>query len=295
MSFEAITTTAQRLGSAMEALATLGAELRLRRDGRSADPRVRPVMDEVIRQVDPQVLEGLTAEQETAALATIQSMFRQALDLLEDPARPPGWIYDDPSILVGQGQASRRIVHLINLLADRASPLKALLQEGGTFLDVGTGTGWLAIEAARAWSAMRVIGLDPWDRVLRIARENVAAAGVQDRVDLRLQGVQDLDEKETLSLVWLPGPFLPPEVAVEAAARAHAALKIGGWVVFGIFTPPEGGLGAALTALRMVRCGGHPWTTAEVERRLRTVGFDAVETFTAGPPAVLIAGQKVRS
>jgi hypothetical protein len=51
-----------------------------------------------------QLLDGVAKNEQAAALALIQTMFRQALDLLENPERVPGWSHQDPDILQAQGQ-----------------------------------------------------------------------------------------------------------------------------------------------------------------------------------------------
>jgi ribosomal protein L11 methyltransferase len=53
-------------------------------------------------------------------------------------------------------------------------------------LDLGTGSGILAIAAARLWRATPVLAtdIDPWS--VRVARENAAANGVAARVRVRL-------------------------------------------------------------------------------------------------------------
>jgi hypothetical protein len=82
-----------RLTDSTEALAVLGAELRLRRDAVSGDARLRELLTRVATAVEPSLLDGLDAAQESIAHAAIETSFRQAADLLERPARPPGWFY----------------------------------------------------------------------------------------------------------------------------------------------------------------------------------------------------------
>ena len=94
----------QRLSVSVETLAALGAQLRLQQEGLVGDPRVRSLLNEIDRAVDPQLLENVDSHQQAAALALIQTIFRQALDLLENPARVPGWSYQDPDILQSQGR-----------------------------------------------------------------------------------------------------------------------------------------------------------------------------------------------
>ena len=163
MSFESLIAAAQRLSRSVEALAALGAQLRLQQDGLEGNPRVRALLNEIARAVDPQLLQDVDEHQQATTLALIQTTFRQALDLLEDPARDPGWSYEDPVILQSQGQVSRLIVRGIDVMATQRPELSEMLQGPGAFLDIGTGVGWLAIEAARSWPALRVVGVDPWE------------------------------------------------------------------------------------------------------------------------------------
>ena len=102
MGFESLIAAAQRLSTSVEALAALGAQLRLQQDRLECHPRVRALLHEIARAVDPQLLEDVDEHQQATTLALIQTIFRQALDLLEDPARDPGWSYKDPVILESQ-------------------------------------------------------------------------------------------------------------------------------------------------------------------------------------------------
>ena len=83
----------------VEALAALGAELRLRQEGLEGDPRVRALLGDVVNAVDPRLLDGIDSDQEASVLALIQTIFRQAVDLLERPGRVPAWSYQDPITL----------------------------------------------------------------------------------------------------------------------------------------------------------------------------------------------------
>ena len=91
MSLESLMAAAQRLSVSVETLAALGARLRVQQEGLDADPRVRSLLDEIARAVDPQLFEGVDTHHRLEALALIQTIFRQALDLLENPTRAPRW------------------------------------------------------------------------------------------------------------------------------------------------------------------------------------------------------------
>jgi precorrin-6B methylase 2 len=190
------------------------------------------------------------------------------------------------------GQASRRVVHAINELASRRPRLSATLGRPGVMLDIGTGAGWLAIEAARTWPALDVVGIDIWEPALALARKNCAKSRLSQRIALRHQDVRQLDERNAFSLAWLPGPFMAREIVDGVLERVRDAVCPGGWIVFGLYAPAPDPLGEALKNLRIVRGGGHPWSAAEVETRLSGLGFEHVEAFAPGPPILFVVGQR---
>ncbi|HEY6660037.1 MAG TPA: 50S ribosomal protein L11 methyltransferase, partial [Pyrinomonadaceae bacterium] len=60
---------------------------------------------------------------------------------------------------------------------------------GGSFLDVGTGTGILAIAAAKLFPEARIEAFDTDEAAIAIARENAAANNVQ--IDFRAGSIND--------------------------------------------------------------------------------------------------------
>jgi hypothetical protein len=80
--------------------------------------------------------------------------------------------------------------------------------------------------------------------------------------------------------------------SIAPLERVRDSVRPGGWIVFGLYAPAADPLGEALTNLRIVRGGGHPWSAAEVETRLSGLGFDDVETFAPGPPILFVVGQR---
>jgi ubiquinone/menaquinone biosynthesis C-methylase UbiE len=295
MSFESLMGVSQRLSISVEALAALGAQLRFLENGLDGDPRVRALVNDVARAIDPQLLEGVERNQQAAVLALIRTMFRQGLDLLENPERASGWSYQDPDILQSQGQPSRLLVQWIEAVAAQRPELNEVLRQPGAFLDVGTGVGSIAIEAARSWPALRVVGIDPWEPALALARKNLALSGLVERVELRLQRAEQLEETATFTLAWVPGPFISPEVIDRALEHVRCALVPGGWLIFGFYPVPSAPLEQALSRLRIVRSGGHPWTSKEVEGKLRALAFEQIEVYSPAPLIVLVVAQRPNS
>lgn len=62
---------------------------------------------------------------------------------------------------------------------------------GGSFLDVGTGTGILAIAAAKLFPHARIEACDTDETAVAIARENAAANGVLDQIEFRTGSVEE--------------------------------------------------------------------------------------------------------
>ena len=62
---------------------------------------------------------------------------------------------------------------------------------GGSFLDVGTGTGILAIAAAKLVPGARIEACDTDETAIAIARENAAANGVLDQIEFRAGSVEE--------------------------------------------------------------------------------------------------------
>src|SRR4051794_9349130 len=92
------------------------------------------------------------------------------MDLIENPARPPGWAFTNPVILDGWGRGSAMVPALI---AAAHTDLGAVT----SFLDVGTGVGLLAVSAVGVWPSASVVGIDPWEPSLQRARANVEQSG----------------------------------------------------------------------------------------------------------------------
>ena len=62
---------------------------------------------------------------------------------------------------------------------------------GGSFLDVGTGTGILAIAAAKMFPEARIDACDTDPHAIEIARENAKANGVADQIEFRVGSIEE--------------------------------------------------------------------------------------------------------
>lgn len=112
---------------------------------------------------------------------------------------------------------------------------------GGSFLDVGTGTGILAIAAARLFPQTRIEACDTDETAVAIARDNAAANGVLDQIDFRVGSVD-----ESTASADLVCANLTADVITEIL-RALVSLTCGKLILSGILE----------TQVEMVQAGLH--------------------------------------
>jgi ribosomal protein L11 methyltransferase len=141
----------------------------------------------------------------------------------------------DPGMAFGTGQ------HPTTLMCLRA--LEEAIQPGMDVLDLGTGSGILALAAARLGAAT-VLALDTDPQAVRSARENA-----------RLNGLEAVVRVKEGTLDDAPSPFdvvaanISAAVIVELAGAMAAALKPGGVLIAGGFIgETAASVAAALTA-----------------------------------------------
>jgi SAM-dependent methyltransferase len=272
-----LATEIERYRIQLQSFAAIGATLRLRQKDVSGDPRVTALIGEVTEAACPSLLDGIGEAEAAAALANIRRLFVEGMDLLDHPERPSGWAYDDPEILRAVGVMSASTVNHIMAVAATRPGLAATISGGGAFLDIGAGVAGIAIAAAKTWKLMRVVGLEIWPPSLAVARANIAASGMAERIELRDQNVLDIDDRDAFSLIWLPTPFIPGEVVTAVLPKLLRALSPGGYLVFNTGALPADPLAAALARLRIARTGGQAWIADDIANMLRELGFEETE------------------
>jgi SAM-dependent methyltransferase len=128
---------------------------------------------------------------------------------------------------------SRSVTEDVGFYVDRA------LASGGPVVELAVGTGRIAVPIAKA--GIDVIGIDSSPEMLAVARSAAIAAGVGDRVDLRLGDLRDPPVPERTPLVICPfRTLLHMETEAEklrALRAARAIVEPGGRFVFDVFAP----------------------------------------------------------
>jgi len=128
---------------------------------------------------------------------------------------------------------SRSVTEDVGFYVDQA------LASGGPVVELAVGTGRIAVPIAQA--GIDVIGVDSSPEMLAVARSAAVAAGVGDRVELRLGDLREPPVPERVPLVICPfRSLLHMETEAEklrALRAAHAVVEPGGRFVFDVFAP----------------------------------------------------------
>jgi 2-polyprenyl-3-methyl-5-hydroxy-6-metoxy-1,4-benzoquinol methylase len=240
----------------------------------------------------PEVSELLSATPPDDVLAWLRSAHLQSRAMV-DAARQgtlrPGWTHTDPEILQAQGRSGRASTHAMA----RVFPFLPGLQErltspGARFLDVGIGVGILSIEMCRLYPHLRVVGLEPGAVPAAEARRNIAAAGFEDRIEIRSQRLEDLRDRDQYDFAYLAQVFMPLAVVRAGLVSIREALHPGGWISMVALDAPGDDLPATTARLRNVLWGGTPVDLETLVQLTREAGFEMVQT--GGEPGSPVEG-----
>jgi SAM-dependent methyltransferase len=193
------------------------------------------------------------------------------------------WRHTDEELLQARGRLSASVIPMLAQVLFPHVPglLDRLGSEAGAFLDVGAGVAAVSIAMCRQYPAIRAVGLEPASAPLALARRNVAAAGLQDRIELRDRRVEELADEAAVDVGWLPGSFLPAETFALALRTVHRALRPGGLLLTGTLDPTGDDAEAAVTRLRLTLWGGGIVAPDDVVAMVGAAGYVDV---TAVPP-----------
>lgn len=296
MSSERLLAAMMPMIGASEALAALAAALRLRRDAAAVDPELAARLGAVLDVLGlREAVDALEPHEATALLGIAESSLAQSAAFAIRPGES-AWTSADDTILLAQGHMSALLgpVFERTLVPSLDDDLAGRLSRpGGSFLDVGTGVGALAIAVCRVWPELHVVGIDQWDRALALAREQVESAGLGEHIELREVAAEALDDSAMHDLAWVPTMFVSETVLASVAERVHASLRPGGWAMFGQYARADDPFRAALADLRTTRHGGAQQTPPELVALVERAGFIDVGVRADGKgPLIFVVGRR---
>jgi cyclopropane fatty-acyl-phospholipid synthase-like methyltransferase len=146
-------------------------------------------------------------------------------------------------------------------------------------LDIAAGHVMFWITIAKQ-NPNALITLVDWPPVLAVAKENVATAGVADRVSFRAGSAFEADLGDGYDIVLLTNIFhhFDMPTCEKLMRRVHAALKPGGKAITLEFVPNEDRvtppMAAAFSLIMLAETdAGDAFTLSEYERMFRNAGF----------------------
>ncbi|HMF56648.1 MAG TPA: 50S ribosomal protein L11 methyltransferase [Pyrinomonadaceae bacterium] len=99
--------------------------------------------------------------------------------------------------------------------------------EGGSFLDVGTGTGILGIAAAKLFPPARIEACDTDADAVRIARENAQMNGVAERIEFRVGTIDETTASADMVCANLTADVIVPMLPVLTGATCNRLILSG--------------------------------------------------------------------
>ncbi|HWR85996.1 MAG TPA: methyltransferase domain-containing protein [Rhodoglobus sp.] len=162
--------------------------------------------------------------------------------------------------------------HALPLWMEQLPDISARLDEGGTVLDLGCGTGWSTVALARRFPNARVVGVDLDQASIAEARANAAESGMGERVSFVVADAGDRSAmaaaaggRVTLVTVFLAlHDMNAPQRALASAAdllEPEGAILVGDVKVEDEFTASAGPLDRMFAAFSVLHC--LPATLAE--------------------------------
>ena len=134
--------------------------------------------------------------------------------------------------------------HLLSLNFDKQWRKKAIStlkdHQPKSILDIATGTGDLAIEAAKQLSVERIVGLDIADKMLSIGRKKIQKKGLESKISMELGDSENLKyQTESFDAVTAAFGVRNFEDLEKGLEEMHRVLKKGGKIVILEFTKPR--------------------------------------------------------
>jgi precorrin-6B methylase 2 len=197
----------------------------------------------------------------------------------------PGWAPACPALIQAAGDVSAGLPRFLEraVVPRLAGLAERLGTRGARFLDIGTGAGALSIQMARTWPELAIVGVEPWGPALDLARANVQAAGLRERIDLRAERAEELMDFGSYDLAWLPSFFVAEPMFEPILERLRRALRAGAWLILPVLRADPATLAARVTRLRAALWGGSAPTLADAAARLAAAGFIDLSIFASSP------------
>ena len=192
----------------------------------------------------------------------------------------PGWRHVDPEVIRGQAGLSYEMSNRMVGPMTAAFPEigERLARDDGRHLDVGVGGAGGAIAMAKHFPKLRVTGIDCLRAAHLEAKTAVAAAGLQNRIEIRLQRAEEMPDENVFHTAFVASKFFERSLLEPILESVRRALVPGGIAFLGGWCDPGEPKKRAVSRLREHLWGGSAVPTDDVIEILRAIGFVDIKT-----------------
>jgi hypothetical protein len=188
-----------------------------------------------------------------------------------------GWA-QDADVVRAQGVVSfgMTVGPMAQFMRHLPGVYERLSAPGARFLDVGSGAAGSCVGMCTVFPELRVVGLEPFEGPMAEGRKAVAASKFAERITLRAESLEQLDEREVYDAAYVAQMFFPERVLEDGLGRVLRSLKPGGYLFTGSVYDPGPGMAAAMGRFTSVLWGGGTRSAEDVAALLARVGFTEV-------------------
>jgi SAM-dependent methyltransferase len=139
---------------------------------------------------------------------------------------------------------------------------------------------------------LKAVALEPAPHPAAIGRRHVQEAGLVDRIVIRQERVEDMEDERAFDLAFLPQMFLPDAIIQDAVERIFRSLKPGGWLLVAVLSHEGHGMLPAVNRLKNLLWGGSARDVTQLRPRLAAAGFDPVIRAPGGHALRMICARR---
>jgi ubiquinone/menaquinone biosynthesis C-methylase UbiE len=280
------------LCQSMDSLAAIALALDATSDDKPLPPHANRVieamgMKDAIAWAEPQAVRSMRAQ--------IIAFMLTSARMIEGPGEQ-GWTFTNAAVLQAAGDVSAAVPGLMKrkVVPELEGLAARLNAAGAAFLEVGIGVAAMAVEMARLWPELRIVGLEPLAEARALAQQRIEAGHLGHRINLHSARIEHFEAQDEFDLAWLPSLFIPPHAIMIALASIKAALKSGGWLLMPVLKSNDDALATALSQFRAACFGGFTGTAEDAKAMLIAQGFHQVRALPSEPSSLtcFVVGRK---
>lgn len=190
----------------------------------------------------------------------------------------PNWYQADEVIINSWGTLSQSFAN--NFILDDPRLVQRLSKPGAIFLDAGAGTANISLQMCKIYPNLTAVAIDCVEKPLVIAKQNIHAAGLTDRIKLRKTLLQNLNDKALYDVVWLPQVYYSDVDFLEGLQVIWHALKPSGMIYVGALSFDQENLSNLIAQFNNATYGSLRYVN-NVTTSFANAGFIEIKTFDA--------------